>query len=167
MPWVRSEYAGALAVLSTWICALVPWSFSVGSQGGITVVAVRFQFAMVQFIYGLALSGFGDRPLLPVWDAPGFAAAGAESQAYLLWAVGAAVLTVAVAVSVLYYLRESRVEAWPVDPVRLLGGLLLLVGVLEAAALGLLWQGYALTTVPLGVVFCLVLGGLLLRVERT
>lgn len=168
MTWVRSEYAGELAVLSTWLCALVPWSFSFGSRGGITVVALRFQYVMVQFIFGLELSGFGEQPVLPVWAAPAFAAPGTdEARAYLAWAAAAALLTVAVVVSIAYYLREDRVEAGPVDPVRLLGGLLVLVGGLEAAAVGLLWRGYVLTTVPLGVVFCLALGGVLLRVDRT
>lgn len=167
MTWVRSEYAGELAVLATWLCALVPWSLSFGSRGGITVVAIRFQYLMLQFIYGIDLRGAGERPVLPVWDAPAFAASGtAESQAYAVWAVGAALLTVALVFSVLFYLREDRVEAGPVDPVRLLGGLLVLVGIVETGALVLLWRGYALSTVPLGVVFCLVLGAVLVRVER-
>ena len=30
--WVRSEYAGELAVLSTWVCGLAPWAMTVSRR---------------------------------------------------------------------------------------------------------------------------------------
>lgn len=162
MAWVRSAYAGELAVLSTWLCALIPWSVSFGSENGVSLAVVRFQYFLLQFVSGLDVPDV----FLPVWEAPAFAASATVTDAYYAWAAGAAVLAVALVVSVLYYAREDRLEAGPVDPVRLLGGLLLTVGIVESGATALLWDGYAVATVPVGVLFCLVLGGVLLRVER-
>jgi uncharacterized protein (TIGR04206 family) len=166
MVWVRSEYAGELAVLSVWANTVIPWGVSVAPVGSGNFVVIRFQFFLVQFLLGVQLEGATEEPFLTVPGAVAFES-GATREAYLVWAVAAAVFAVAFLLSVAYYRLDERLEAAsPVDPVRLLGALLVVTGLVEAAAAYRLWESYPGTTVPVGVVFCLVLGGLLLVVER-
>lgn len=166
MVWVRSEYAGEFAVLSAWVSALVPWSVSVASQGGISLVVLRFPLLMFQFVLGAQLGG-GERPLLPVWSAYAFPASEAVARAYLVWLGGAAVFGLALLLSVVYYAADDRLEArLPVDPVRLMGGLLLLTALLLSAATVMLWGSFLGGSVPVGVLFLYAFGYLLLRVER-
>lgn len=164
--WVRSEYAGELAVLSVWANALIPWSLSVASADGASLVVVRFQLFLLQYIFGISL-GAQERPFQTVVGAIDFET-GAVGQAYEVWLAAAAVFAVALLVSVVYYAVDERLAAVsPVDPVRLLGGLLVLTGAVETVALVRLWEAFPGTLVPVGVLFCYLLGGLLLIVERT
>jgi len=166
MPWVRAEYAGALAVVSTWLAALVPWNltYSTGVSGG-AVLFVRFPFFQVRYTFGVPLArrvAVSD-PL----SAIAFQAGQSIQAAYQAWAVGAGVLAVAVAVATVYYRYEDAVESGPVDPVRLLGGLLGLSGVVLAVSTYLLaTRGFPGVPIPVGVGILLVLGGVLLTVER-
>jgi uncharacterized protein (TIGR04206 family) len=97
-----------------------------------------------------------------------FQAGNSIAVAYQAWAAGAAVFAVAVGVSVVYYLAEERVEALPVDPVRLIGGLLGLTGVVLAVATYLLvTRGFPGVPLPVGVAFLFVFAGVLLTIDRT
>lgn len=169
MTWVDSEYAGELAVVSAWLAALLPWSVTVrtGTLLGenASLVVVRFPVAMFQFLFGPDVQGFDS--LVPVWAAPGFTGSQAVTTAYTLWLAGAAFVGLAVAFSGLYYARDELVEArLPVDPVRVMGGLLLPAGLLLLAAAVLLFRAQGGITVPIGAALVPVLGGLLLVVER-
>jgi hypothetical protein len=167
MVWVRSEYAGELAVLSAWLTALVPWNltYSPDVSGG-SLLFVRFPFVQVRYTFGIPLAR-----AISVTDplsAIAFQAGQSIQLAYQVWAVGAGVLAVAVVFSFVYYARESSVEAGPVDPVRLMGGLLALGGVVLGVSTYLLAvRGFPGVPIPVGVLVALVLGGVLLRVERT
>lgn len=164
MVWVRSEYAGELAVLSVWANVLIPWSVSVAPVGSGQLVALRFQFVLFQFLLGVEIEG-----AVKFLTLPGAIAleSGDVRQAYLVWGAGGVLFALAVLLSVVYYAVDERLEeVAPLDPVRILGGLLLLAGLVEAVSTVLLFRSYLGTTLPLGVLFCLVLGGLLLRVER-
>lgn len=164
MAWVRSEYAGALAVLCTWAAAVLPWSVTYFSVGSITQVLIRLHWGVFRFQFGapeeLVL------PSVTVLGALEDASSAGVRQATLVWIGAAAVMTVLVAFSVVYYLREDRVEALPVDPVRLTGWAMLVVAVAHAASLWLFLQYRAGTTVPVGAVFEFVFAYLLLTVER-
>lgn len=164
MVWVRSEYAGELAVLSVWANALIPWSVSVASDTGVQLVVVRFQFFLLQYLFGVSL-GAQEMPFQTVLAAVEFEA-GAIREAYLIWLASAAVFAVALLLSIAYYVAEERVERAPVDPVRTLGVLLVLTAVGETVAAWGLWNTYPGTLVPVGVVFLYLLGGLLVVVER-
>lgn len=166
MTWVRTEYAGELAVVAAWVSALVPWSVSIASQGGISFVVVRWPLFVFQFLYGVDL-GTAEQPFLTVVQMPGQAANPTNLQAYHAWLAGGFVVGIAVVLSLVYYACESRVEAAPVDAVRLMGVLLTLAGALLVGSTVLLWRGYFGTTVPVGVLVVLALGAVLLRVERT
>jgi len=166
MVWVRAEHAGALAVVSTWLAALVPWNVTYSSNvSGGAVLFVRFPFFQVRYAFGVPLArrvAVSD-PL----SAVAFQAGQTIQVAYQAWAVGAAILAVAVVVAAGYYRYEAAVEAGPIDPVRLLGGLVGLAGVVLAAATYLLaTRGLPGVPIPVGVVVLLVLGGVLLTVER-
>ncbi|MFB6282260.1 MAG: hypothetical protein ABEH40_09585 [Haloferacaceae archaeon] len=164
--WVRSEYAGALAVLSAWLGAVVPWEVSLVSDvAGGNALFVRFPFAEVRYAFGLP----GGRPTL-VLDpiaALSFYRNTAVAVGYRVWVVGAGLVAAALVLSVAYYLREERVEAGPVDPVRLMGALLTGAGLTFAAASYLIaTRGFPSLPVPVGVVLLLALGVVLLRVRR-
>jgi len=166
MTWVRAEYAGALAVVSTWLAALVPWNltYSTGVSGG-AVLFVRFPFFQIRYAFGVPLArrvAVSD-PL----SAAAFQAGQSIQVAYHVWAIGAGVVAVAVAVATVYYRYEDAVESGPVDPVRLLGGLLGLSGVVLAVSTFLLaTRGFPGAPIPVGVALLLVLGGMLLTVDR-
>jgi uncharacterized protein (TIGR04206 family) len=166
MVWVRSEYAGELAVLSAWLSALIPWNvtYSAGVAGG-SLLFVRFPFVQVRYTYGVPFAKAIDvrDPL----SAIRFQAGHPLQTAYEVWAVGAAVLALALALSVAYYAREDLIESGPVDPVRLMGALLGLAGVVLLAANYLLTAGFPGLPIPIGSLFLLVFGGLLLTVDRT
>jgi hypothetical protein len=168
MVWVRSEYAGELAVLSAWLAALVPWNvtFSTGVLGG-SALFVRFPFFQVRFLFGVPIGQavLVEDPLSALASQAGTTLA----VAYQAWVVGAVVLVLAVLLSVAYYLREERVETAPVDPVRVMGGLLGAGGLVLAAATYLLVENspFSGVPIPLGVLLQLVLAAVLLTVERT
>lgn len=165
--WVRSEYAGELAVLSAWLCALLPWSLTYFSEGGLRWIRVHFAVAYFQFAPGSGLAGLLDTTVY-VTDAARFADNESAAFGYELWLLGLAVLALAVALSLVYYRLDERLEELsPVDPVRVMGGLLVAAGVPLAAATYLAHDGLVGITVPVGVPFMFVLGGLLLVVERT
>lgn len=167
MVWVRSEHAGALAVLSVWVNVLVPWSIShTQFSPEVSRVIVRFPFVAFQFLYGVQLQG-AEQPVLTVLAAPGFPQDPGVAFAYQLWLVAAAIFGAGVLVSIAYYLDEDRVEAAPIDPVRLLGGVLVVTAVVFTGATIQLWLQFVGLTVPIGVIVLYVLGGTLLAVERT
>ena len=167
MVWVRSAYAGELAVLSAWLCALMPWNvtYSPNIMGG-SFLFVRFPLFQVRYNYGVP---FG-RSISVVDPVSAFLTQQGHSleTAYGAWIAGAALIVAAVALSVVYYRREALVEAAPVDPVKLMGALLLAAGLaLSLSTYLLATRGFRGVPIPIGVLFLLVLGGVLLRVERT
>lgn len=163
--WVRSEYAGEFAVLSAWVAALLPWSVSFVRALGGGVLVVRFPFFEIQYQIGLSLGEavgvFG--PLTAFRLQRGTAAA----AGYRLWIPGAAVVALALALSVAYYLRETRLEASSVDPVWAMGGLLLGGSLVLGGATVLLFTGYPGLTLPVGVPLTLALAAALLFADRT
>jgi len=166
MVWVRSEYAGELAVLSAWLAALVPWNvtYSPGVAGG-SLLFVRFPFFQVRYTFGVPFARGVD--LRDPLSAVAFQSGQSLQVAYETWVAGAGVLALAVLLSLAYYAREESVErGLPVDPVRLMGGLLGLAGVVFLAANVLLTRGFPGVPLPVGALFCLVFGGVLLTVDR-
>lgn len=180
MVWVRSEYAGELAVLSTWVAALLPWNLHYAPlSGGASLLFVRFPLLQIRYVFGLSLIR-GTQIGLPVppsvVDSTGFVVSAIGFQdnaglttAYEVWAVAAAIYLVALAVSVLYYRDEERIEAWSIDPVQLLGGLLVLHALLLGVASALTYladDAFPGVPFPVGVVVVGLLGGVLLTAER-
>lgn len=162
--WVRSEYAGELAVVSAWVAVLLPWSASDTRALGGNLLVVRFPFFEVRYAVGL-----------PVGEAVSFvdpftAAAietGPAVPGFQAWGVGAVLFALALALSVVYYAREEAVESAPVHPVTAMGVLLGLGSLVLAAAVALLFRGYGGVTLPVGVPLTLALGAALLLAERT
>lgn len=168
MVWVRSEYAGELAVLSAWLAALLPWNitYSPNVLGG-RFFFVRFPFFQLQYGWGVNVDGLNGAAFSTVAEAIELQSGQTLQTAYYVWSAGAAVIALALALSVVYYAREERVEAGPVDPVRLMGALLLLAGLLLTAANYLVVvRGIPGIPLPVGAVVLLALGVALVRVER-
>jgi hypothetical protein len=177
MVWVRSEYAGELAVLTTWFTALVPWNIHYAPlSDAASVLWIRFPLLQVRYVFGLELlrgTQIGLPVPPPLVDSTGFvvSAIGFQdnvqlSTAYEIWAVGALVYLFALGISIAYYRKEARVAAWPVDPVRLLGGLLLLAAGLFGAATVFTYGQFPGVPIPLGAVLIGLFGGVLLTAER-
>lgn len=167
MVWVRSEYAGELAVVSAWLAALVPWNLTYTADGGVGgVLYVRFVFA--EFVYFTGLEIDGQRyQLLSIRDAVVQQSGEFVFGAYLTWAAGAVLVGIAVLLSIAYYLAEERVESAPVDPVFLMGGLLVAAGIaLGVANYLVVTRGIPGIPLPVGTVLVLVLGGVLLTADR-
>lgn len=163
--WVRSEYAGELAVLSAWIAALLPWSVTATRALGGSLLLVRFPLFEVQYRIGLPLGRAVDvvDPLSAASAQTGTTAA----TGYDVWTAGALVVAAALSLSLAYYAAEERLEAAPLDPVRTMGLLLLGGSVLLGAATVSLFGGFPGLTVPVGVPLTAVLGVVLLLADRT
>lgn len=191
MPWVKAEYAGELAVVSAWVAALLPWSVSLLPEGplGSILFMVRWpllelqvripadvtiaeQPAPVEEILAEVYPGvklFGSFYVTePVTVATHY---GIEPLFYggLAWLAGAAVVVVAVALSLALYRDEAgTTRRLPVDPVRGMAGLLGLAALAFAVASAFYWQGQELVgiPVPIGVLVVGALAVVLARVER-
>jgi hypothetical protein len=165
MVWVRSEYAGELAVVLAWLSALLPWNITYSTLSGVgSVLFVRFPFFQVRYAFGIPIAE-GVAVATPL-GALAYQQGQTIATAYLAWAVGAAVVGAAVVLSLLLYRYEERVEA-TVDAVRLMGALLALAGVVLTAATWLLWtHGFPGLPIPVGVVLLYLFGGTLLAARR-
>jgi uncharacterized protein (TIGR04206 family) len=170
MPWVRSEYAGELAVLSVWLTALLPWSvsyFSATIAGrNVTVINIRFLFFQLHYLFGIS---FGEQTFDDlvqfVYEVPAFVPPNQRLEGEI-WVAGAAVFAVLLLLSFAYYAREEELaELIPVDPVRLFGAAFAVLAVVFSAVVVLLTPHQI--TVPVGTLFMWAFAVLLLRVERT
>lgn len=196
MAWVRSEYAGEFAVISAWIAMVLPWNVVYHPDAPIDSTVVFFRFSvfelqlrfptvfeagdqLVSAANALATLYPGIRLFSGVFvTTPGgaishYASLESASQYMYLgsyaWALGAVTLLCSFAVSVAFYLREEAfVERSPVDPVRLIGGLLAVATGATAAAsvLYYLERDLAGVPIPIGVLIMGALATALLRVER-
>jgi hypothetical protein len=115
--WVRSEYAGELAVLATWLTALLPWSVSVLREspswldGTFTVVNIRFLFFQFHYVFGVALGRQSlDGLVQAVWEIPGFVPSNQVPEGRL-WLAAAGFFALVLLASFVYYARDERLEA--------------------------------------------------------
>ncbi|AEN05140.1 hypothetical protein [Halolamina sp.] len=177
MVWVRSEYAGELAVLTTWFTALVPWNIHYAPlSDAASVLWIRFPLFQVRYVFGLELlrgTQIGLPVPPPLVDSTGFVVSAIGFQdnaqlttAYEIWAIGALVYLLALGISIAYYRDEARVESWSVDPVRLLGGLLLLAAGSFGVATVFTSGQFPGVPIPLGAVLVGLFGAVLLTAER-
>ncbi|WP_135851428.1 DUF7549 family protein [Halorussus salinus] len=165
MVWVRSEYAGELAVVAAWLSALLPWNVTYSTLDGLgSVLFVRFPFVQVRYVFGIDISeAVAVRTPL---GALAYQEGQSIAAAYQAWTVGAALVGAAVVLSVLLYRYEERVESLT-DPVAAMGVLLGLAGVVLSAATWLLWtRGFPGLPIPVGVAFLYLFGGTLLLARR-
>ncbi|UPV99572.1 hypothetical protein M0R88_13730 [Halorussus gelatinilyticus] len=165
MVWVRSEYAGELAVVAAWLSALLPWNVTYSTLSGIgSVLFVRFPFFQVRYVFGISISK-GVAVQTPL-GAMAYQEGHSIVAAYQAWTVGAVLVGAAVALSLALYRFEERVESLT-DPVRAMGGLLALAAVVLSAATWLLWTGpFPGLPIPVGVAFLYLFGGTLLLARR-
>lgn len=166
MAWVKSEYAGELAVLSTWLVGIAPWAVSTFGDSGLRVVVLRFLPFRFQFIFGARFDN--EVPFLPAWAVAEFQQAPPLQVAGHLGVAALLVYLALFLLSLYYYVAEDRLEAaLPVDPVRLFGAGLALVGLLSLGATVLFLRNFPGVTLPVGSAVALLFGGLLLTVDRT
>jgi|APHM01.1.fsa_nt_gi hypothetical protein len=168
-PWVKPEYANELAVLSAWLTALLPWNVNYTAEllGEGRFLFVRFPFFQVRYSFGVPI-GRAIRLDSPFGAAQFQSGGGSLALPYWIWTGTAVVFAAAMALSVVFYLNETWVETWPVDPVRLMGAVL---GVgtlgLGLATYYLYVQGFHGLKLPLGLALIAALSGTLLIVDRS
>jgi hypothetical protein len=190
MAWVRSEYAGELAVLSAWLSMLLPWNIVYHPTAPLnsTVVFFRFSLFELQVRFPVFLE-FGNEvvpaagPLAArypgtelLWGMFLTSPVGAVTHydGYMFWGsvawlVASIALLAAFLVSIALYLDEEGFqERITVDPVRLIGGLLgaAAVGTAAASVLYFLDRTIAGIPVPVGVLIVGALSVVLLRIDR-
>jgi hypothetical protein len=165
-PWVRSEYAPELAVVSAWLAALIPWNVTLSQLSEVgTVLFVRFPLFQVRYTYGIAFTE--GTLLLDAYSAFRYQRGAAIQDAYAVWLLGAALVVLALALSVAMYVALDRVDGLLGRPVAAMGALLLGAGVVHAAATVLLvTRGFPGIPLPVGVVFEAGLGAVLLGARR-
>jgi len=177
MVWVRSEYAGELAVLATWLSALLPWSAS-GIQATIsgqqvTVINIRFILLQFHYVFGISFAeqSIGEMIALvheipSVWLFGGTRVPGNQNFEATIWLGGAVLYLGLLGFSVAYYAREDAVtEHLQVDPVRLIGAWLAVIALVFSAVFALIRVHQF--TIPVGVLFLWVFAFLLLGVDRS
>jgi hypothetical protein len=167
MVWIQREHAGAFAVLSAWIGAILPWNVTYSSLNEMWVLFVRFP--LFEFQYSSGVGPDVDGPTLrSVLGTIRLQSGQGLETATLIWGGGAVVILAALVLSGVYYLQETRLEAGPIDPVRLMGGLLGLATLLFAVATAFVWTGgFGGVPIPIGVLLLGVLAVVLLRADLT
>lgn len=167
MVWVQREQAGALAVVSAWIAALLPWNVTYSTSGGIWVLFVRFPLFEFQYTSGFsaAVDGPSVRTVLGAMQLQ----SGQDLEtATLIWGAGAVVIVAALLLSAVYYTNETVLETGRVHPVRLMGGLLGVATLLfGAATVFVLVGGFGGTPIPIGVLLMGLLAWVLVGADLT
>lgn len=171
MVWVRSEYAGELAVVFAWLTALLPWNITYSTIPGLgSALFVRFPFVQVRYAFGLPVAeATAVRSPLGAME---LQAGQTVAVGYQAWVVGAAAVGAALLLSLALYRYEESVEtgfadALGIDVVRAMGALLGFSAVALSAATWLIWsRGLPGVPIPVGVVLLYVFAGVLLVVQR-
>jgi len=158
MVWVRSEYAGELAVLSAWVAALLPWNImynpNIEGLGGSTLF-IRWPFLQIRYIFDVEIAE-AVSVSLPTGALD--LVTGPVTLAYELWLAGAVLFALAVLLSVVMYVVDGLVEqAVPNRTVRRLGELLaggsvVIAGVVIFSGQGVLYVWLAATVLVTGAV---------------
>lgn len=165
MVWVNKEYAGALAVVSAWLGALLPWNITYSSQGDLWMLFIRFPLFEFQTGFSPGFEGPVVRSVIgaiDVWTGEGL------ELTTRIWGLGTLVVCAALVFSVVYYTNQARLEAGRIHPVRLMGGLLGLAAGLFGLANAFVWTGgFGGIPIPIGVVVLGLLAWVLLRAELT
>ncbi|WP_123532938.1 DUF7549 family protein [Halosimplex salinum] len=189
--WVRSEYAGELAVLATWLTALLPWSVSFlrrspqGMDATFTVVNIRFVFFQFHYLFGISLGEQSLGQIVQiVYEIPGFVPDNQVLEGQI-WLAAAAVFALLLAASFVYYARDERLEdaadeattglaeslpdsladRLTLDPVRVFGAAFAVLATVFSVATAMFLQHQP--TIPVGALFMWVFAAMLLTVERT
>ncbi|MFD1645643.1 DUF7549 family protein [Haloarchaeobius litoreus] len=177
MVWINSEYVEEFAVLTTWLSVFLPWSVvRASSAEGAELVVLRFPFFGIQYVFGTGLVD-GTTVRTP-WEYYTLNAGQfpAQATAYLVWALAAVVLVVAIVVSILMYFEHETVERLPGRGVYVLGASMLVLAVAFTGAAvqlhlhqpaDILGWGFYAPIGLLGLVFFYAFGLLDLFADRT
>jgi hypothetical protein len=153
-----------LAVRLTWLSAIIPWSISVFSPGAIVAVYVRFLPIRVLSILGVS-SSWAD-PYLWVWEAPAFVAGGHIVSAGYAWVAASATFLLPLTLSIAAAISAEHLQRWGIDIVPTLGWLLVFSGTLFTIAVFLFWKYQDGLTTPVGVLFQLAAGLMLVKIDQ-
>lgn len=165
--WINPEYLREASVVFVWFTAVMPWSVIYAPLSGakdVSAVFIRFPLFEVRYILG---AGLPDQFYTPL---SGYQLHAGEAIAtgYLVWGGAALIWLIVFLFATALFARERRVAAmspWPVP--RVIGGLLVGAGIVfGVATVALLLQGFSGVPLPLGVIFMVVFGGVLVTNTR-
>lgn len=161
---VSPDYLLEASVVFVWLSALMPWSIvhSPLDEVPVSALFIRYPFVEIRYVLGSNLPTMFHTPV----SGYQYHAAKGEpiTTGYILWGVGAVLFAVALLGSIALFVNEDAIaNAAPIALPRLFGGLLVGSGVtFVTAAVVFVVRGFAGTPVPLGALFMLGLGGILL-----
>lgn len=160
--FVSPNYLLEASVIFVWVTTIMPWSVVYAPLEGITAVFIRYPIVEARYVLSTNLPTQIYTPL------SGYQLHASASEpialGYLIWIVGGLLFVAAFIVTVLLFFREERVrEATPVPIPRVIGGLLASSGVvLGLATVVLVIRGFGGVPIPIGLLFMLVFGCVLL-----
>ncbi|MFB6148713.1 MAG: hypothetical protein ABEJ48_03520 [Halobacteriales archaeon] len=162
--WVRSDAAPALAVVSAWFAALLPWNIEFVEVGpDQPVLFLRWPLWQVRYAWNVPFAR--GIKLDTVLSALQFQSGTSIAQAYTVWLGGAIVVLVAIGLSVGWFADEDAIYDLPIPwhPVRLMGGLLAVATALFVLSTVLLYtRGFGGIPIPIGLLVTAILATVLL-----
>jgi len=172
--WVIPEYENPVASLFVVVCALLPWEVARQTAYGGTILHVRWPFFEWYQRVGILSPTPTTRLLTPLsaYQSQARGAIAPVVAAYAVWGVLAVLLLLLLAFAVGLSFREERVaticrERVQRRPAVLIGAGLVTAGVgFLAATVVLYLRGIQGIRVPVGSLFALLLGALLLSNDR-
>lgn len=159
--WVKQKYEGALAFLFIAFAAIIPWNFSIANTGEFgNVYAFRWWIGELLFIPAIEeLSGW-------YWvnNAILMQEGHTVFEGYIIWGVSTALFIITLVFAAALFIREQDIqERLPLPIRKVAGGLLLTTGLLYlSASMWISAYGIPGTYVPIGALFNMLFGGILL-----
>ncbi|QLC34097.1 hypothetical protein EFA46_007735 [Halarchaeum sp. CBA1220] len=162
--WTAAEYENPLAVLFVWVSALLPWEVAHAtlSSPDVSVLFVRWPLFQVRRVTS-RIDGASDLMFTTSIGAYQYQGATTIATGYLVWTVVSVAFLALLAFSVAFYLEEDAVTDRLDRPARLVGAALCCTGLGYLVAAAAIYRtGFAGLHVPLGALFQLAFGVLLL-----
>lgn len=183
MVWIKEVYLARITLLLAGLAALIPWTVTIGRIADASpIIILRFPFAYIRHISGhssldpmlitspvgaLRLEGgrIARSGILPtiVVD-PGVNVD--LVYVYVLWIAGSCLLAVAVVIAILFWTEYLPHDTHSVDFPRVVGALLAVTGLVFAVTSWGVWNYHPGITIPLGPIFLLVFGWMLISADR-
>ncbi|GAD53670.1 hypotheical protein [Halarchaeum acidiphilum MH1-52-1] len=162
--WTAPAYENPLAVLFVWVSTLLPWEVTYATLTGphASVLFVRWPFFQLRRLADLT-STASELTFATSFSAYRYQAGTTIHTGYLVWTVVSAASLCLLAFSVYFYHRETVVLERVERPARLVGAALLLIGLgYLGAAYAIYTTGFSGIHVPVGALFQILFGALLL-----
>lgn len=157
--WIKEEFEAVVTVLFVIITAALPWNITVASPGDLgTLYSFRWWIGEVRYLTSIGnFNGWSW-----TWDSIMRQSSAAVFQGYIAWGIGSTIFAVGLLISIILFVEQEALESRL--PVRIGVGMLLIASgaALIFANFYIAMRGIPGTYVPVGGVFSLVFGAVLL-----